>query len=88
MPLPALLFAYEDRAQISLWRLLRDTNVFIVILWEKIHAIMIDSLTKNLKVGYGVAKYIGSDNIFHCISYASHLAVKNGRVIHKCPCIN
>ena len=37
--------------------------MFIVILWEKIHAIMIDSLTKNLKVGYGVAKDIDSDHI-------------------------
>ena len=76
-----LFFAFENREQIVLLivetfkRLsaaIEKLNVTPRQLWEKIDAIMTDSVTKKLKVEYGVADMLGSSHILFNILCKSH----------------
>ena len=72
-----LFFAYEDREQIisliieTLNRLCvaaNESNVTAVELWERVDALMTDAVSKNLKIGEGVAAKLGSNHVpFHLL---------------------
>ena len=83
--LRALFFAFEDRVQIV--RLIVETfkrlavascerSVTAVVLWEKIYAIMTDSVTKNLKVEEGVSEELGTDYVPLHLLCKSHTCEK------------
>ena len=76
-----LFFAYEDREQIvcliveTLQRLSVATNnsdVSAVHLWERIDALMTDAVSKNLKVGEGVAEKLGSNHVPYSLLCKAH----------------
>ena len=84
IPLRALFFAYENREQIV--KLIIETLKRLSVasgghfspkqLWENIKHIMTDSVSKNLKIEYGVAESLGSTHIPIHVLCKSHTCEK------------